>query len=221
MFHFIPNEIDFSNEETYIQLQNQLRSALQSILNSDKYTIEQLENLLFFTQSWMEPFISQILNFKSLTPFSELKNGFEYVKKNWEMSAPRPYPQLTIYCEMCNQIACIVDNNDDLEYLASIDFSKEVFDLLCEEYFSELEEKDSISNTIAHYSYSIFEVYYYFMNYFVGIRDNSQIIDRCIVQIDHILFNIFWWMDRDLENNTESSYFLKYVHELSSHLSGS
>lgn len=92
MFHFIPDEIDFSNEETYNQMQNQLSLALQSILNSEKNTFEQLENLLFFTQSWMEPFISEILNFESLTPFSELKNGFEYVKKHWEMSAERPYP---------------------------------------------------------------------------------------------------------------------------------
>ncbi|RKI85823.1 hypothetical protein D7V83_03850 [bacterium 0.1xD8-71] len=36
MFHFIPDEIDFSNEETYNQMQNQLSLALQSILNSEK-----------------------------------------------------------------------------------------------------------------------------------------------------------------------------------------
>ncbi len=92
MFHFIPDEIEFSNEEMYSQMQNQLSLALQSILNSEKYTFEQLENLLFFTQSWIEPFVSQILSFESLTPFSELKNGFEYVKKQWELSAERPYP---------------------------------------------------------------------------------------------------------------------------------
>lgn len=221
MFHFIPGEIDFSNEETYNQIQNQLSLALQSILNSEKYTFEQLEKLLFYTQSWIEPFVSQILDFDSLTPFSELKNGFEYVKKHWEMSAERPYPQLKVYCEMCNQIACIADSHDDPEYLASIHFSKEVYDLLSEAYFSELQEKDSISHTIAHYSYSIFEVYYYFMNYFVAISDKSHIIDRCIVQIENILFNILWRLDSDLENNAETSYFLKFVHELSAHLSGS
>ena len=85
MFDFIPNEIDFSNEEMYDQLQNQLGLALQRTLNSEKYTLEQLENVLFFTQSWIEPFVSQILNFESLSHCSELKNGFEYVKKNWEM----------------------------------------------------------------------------------------------------------------------------------------
>lgn len=37
MFHFIPDEIDFSNEETYNQMQNQLSLALQSYLNSEKY----------------------------------------------------------------------------------------------------------------------------------------------------------------------------------------
>lgn len=221
MFHFIPDEIDFSKEETYNQMQNQLSLALQSILNSEKYTFEQLENLLFFTQSWMEPFISKILNFESLTPFSELKNGFEYVKKHWEMSAERPYPQLKVYCEMCNQIACIFDSHDDPEYFASIHFSKEDYDVVSEEYFSELEEKDSISHTIAHYSYSIFEVYYHFMNYFASIGDKSHIIDRCIAQIENILFNILWWLDSDFGNNAKNSYFLKFIHELSSHLSGS
>ena len=175
MFHFIPDEIDFSKEETYNQMQNQLSLALQSILNSEKNTFEQLENLLFFTQSWMEPFICEILIFESLTPFSELKNGFEYVKKHWEMSAERPYPQLKVYCEMCNQIACIFDSHD----------------------------------------------YYYFMNYFATIGDKSHIIDRCMAQIENILFNILWWLDSDLGNNAKNSYFLKIVHELSSHLSGS
>lgn len=145
MFDFIPNEIDFSNEEMYDQLQNQLGLALQRTLNSEKYTLEQLENVLFFTQSWIEPFVSLILNFESLSHFSELKNGFEYVKKNWEMCVERPYPKLKIYCEMCNQIACIVDSHDDPEYLASIHFPKELFDLLSEKHSSELKEKDSLS----------------------------------------------------------------------------
>lgn len=51
MFDFIPNEIEFINEEMYDQLQSQLSLALQRTLNSEKYTFEQLENLLFFTQS--------------------------------------------------------------------------------------------------------------------------------------------------------------------------
>lgn len=218
MFDFIPNEIDFSNEEIYYQIQNQLDIALQETLNNENYTLEQLENLLFFTQSWIEPFISQILNFESLSHFAELKNGFEYVKKNWEMRAERPYPKLEIYCEMCNQIACIVDSHDDLGYLASIHFPKELFDLLSEKYSSELKEKDSLSVEIAYYSYSILEVYHNFMNYFVGVSDKSFAVIKCMAQIDNILFNILWWLDGDLRNNTENSYFLKFARELSSHL---
>lgn len=221
MFDFIPNEIDFSNEEMYDQLQNQLGLALQRTLNSEKYTLEQLENVLFFTQSWIEPFVFQILNFESLSHFSELKNGFEYVKKNWEMCVERPYPKLKIYCEMCNQIACIVDSHDDPEYLASIHFPKELFDLLSEKHSSELKEKDSLSVEIAYYSYSILEVYHNFMNYFVSTRDKFFAITKCIAQIDDILFNILWWLDGDLGNNAENSYFFKFVRELSSRLSES
>lgn len=219
MFDFIPNEIEFTNEEMYDQLQSQLSLALQRTLNSEKYTLEQLENLLFFTQSWIEPFVSQVLNFESLSYFSELKTGFEYVKSNWEMSSERPYPKLEKYCEMCNQISCIVDSYDDPEYLASIHFPKELFDLLCEKHSSELKEKESLSAAIACYSYSIMEVYYNFMGYFVSARDKSFAITKCIAQIDNILFSILWWLDGDLQNNPENSYFLIFVRELSSHLS--
>lgn len=218
MFDFIPNEIDFSNEEMYDQLQNQLGLALQRTLNSEKYTLEQLENLLFFTQSWIEPFVSQVLNFESFSSFSELRAGLEYVKKNWEMSIERPYPKLEIYCEMCNQISCIVDSYDDPDYLVSIHFSKELFDLISEKYFSELKEKESLPAAIANYSFSILGVYYNFMGYFISAGDKSFAVTRCIAQIDDILFNILWWLDGDLDNHPENSYFLKFVRELSSRL---
>lgn len=221
MFDFIPNDIDFSNEKMCEQLQNQLDLALQRTLNHDKYTLEQLENLLFFIQSRIEPFVSQILNFESLSRFSELKNGFEYVKKNWETCAERPYLKLEIYCEMCNQIACIAASYDDPEYLALIHFPKELFDLLNEKYFSELKEKDRLSVEIAYYSYSIFEVYHNFMEYFGSTGDKHFTLTRCISQIDDILFDILWWLDDDLGNNAENSYFLKFIRELSFHLSES
>lgn len=214
MFDFITNEIDFSEEEQYEYLQSQISSTLQDVLNNEKYTLEQMEKLLFTVQSWIQPFILQILNFASLNTFFELKTAFEYVQKNWKEAVERPYFQLEMYCEKCNQIGCIMDSHDDPEYLVSIHFSQEEAELLSEDYFSELKEKDFLSRTIACYSYSIFESYYNFLNYFRSAKDRNHAIQNCLSQIDNILFNILWWLDCDLENYTEKSYFLKAVNEL-------
>lgn len=214
MFDFMPNEIDFSDEKQYEYLQNQISSMLHDALNNEKNTLEQMENLLFIVQSWIQPFILQILNFASLNTFFELKNAYEYVQKNWKEDVERPYFQLEMYCEMCNQIGCIVDSHDDPEYLASIHFAQEEAELLSEDYFSELKEKDFLSRTIARYSYSIFESYYNFLNYFKSVKDRNCVLKNCLSQIDNILFNILWWLDCDLENCTENSYFLKTVNTL-------
>lgn len=214
MFDFMPKEIDFSDDKQYEYLQDKMNLSLQDVLSDEKNTLEQMENLLFEVQSWIQPFVLQILDFESFHSFSELKNAYEYVQKNWEADAERPYLQLEMYCEMCNQIGCIVDSHDDPEYLASINLSQEEAELISGDYFSELEEKDSISRTFACYSYSIFESYYDFLNYFRGARDRNHVIKNCLSQIDNILFNVFWWLDCDLENGTADSYFLKAVNEL-------
>ena len=214
MLDFMPNEIDFSDEKQYEYLQNQISSMLQDVLYNEKITLEQMENLLFTVQSWIHPFILQILNFASLHNFFELKNAYEYVQKNWKEALERPYFKLEMYCEMCNQIGCIVDSHDDPEYLASIHFAQEEAELLSEDYFSELKEKDFLSCTIACYSYSIFESYHNFLNYFWGTQNRNCAIKNCLSQIDNILFNILWWIDCDLGNCTENSYFLKAVNKL-------
>ena len=214
MFDFMPNKIDFSDEKQYEYLQNQISSALQDVLNNEKNTLEQIEQLLFAVQSWIQPFVLQILDFASLNSFSELKNAYEYVQNNWKETVERPYSQLEMYCEMCNQIGCIADSHDDPEYLDSIHLSPEMAELLSEDYFSELEEKDFISNAYARYCYSIFESYYYFLSYFMSAKDRSHAIKICLFLIDNVLFNILWWLDSDLENSEENSYFLKAVNEL-------
>ncbi len=214
MFDFIPDKIDFSDEKQYEYLQTQISSVLQDVLNNEKTTLEQIENLLFVVQSWVQPFILQILNFESLNTFSELKNAYEYVKKNWKAAVEQPYSQLEMYCEMCNQIACVVDSHDDPEYLASIHLTQEEAELLSADYSFELKEKDLIGRTVACYSYSIFESYFYFLNYFRSAKDRNCAIKNCLSQIDNILFNILWWLDSDLENSTENSYFIKTVNEL-------
>ena len=107
-----------------------------------------------------------------------------------------------------------MDSHDDPEYLASIHFAQEEAELLSEDYFSELKEKDFLSRTIARYSYSIFESYYNFLNYFKSVKDRNCVLKNCLSQIDNILFNILWWLDCDLENCTENSYFLKTVNTL-------
>lgn len=214
MFDFMPRQIDFSDEKQYEYLQDKMSSALQDVLSDEKNTLEQMENLLFEVQSWIQPFVLQILGFESFHSFSELKYAYEYVQRNWEAAAERPYLQLEMYCEMCNQIGCIVDSHDDPEYLASINFSQEEAELISGDYFSELEEKDSIIRALACYSYSIFESYYDFLSYFKGAKDKNHAIKNCLSQIDNILFNVFWWLDCDLEYGTENSYFLKAVNEL-------
>lgn len=214
MFDFITNEIDFSNERQHEDLQNQIGSTLQDALNNEKYTLEQMEKLLFTVQSWIQPFILQILNFTSLNNYSELKTAYEYVQKNWKEAVERPYVQLEMYCEKCNQIGCIMDSHDDPEYLVSIHFSQEEAELLSEDYFSELKEKDFLSRATACYSYSIFESYYNFLNYFRGEKDRDRAMKTCLSEINNILFNIFWWLDRDLKNCSKKSYFLKAVNEL-------
>lgn len=50
MFDFRTNEIDFSNERQHEDLQNQIGSTLQDALNNEKYTLVQLEKLLFTVQ---------------------------------------------------------------------------------------------------------------------------------------------------------------------------
>lgn len=215
MFEFMINKIDFLDEKQYNHLQNQINLTLQNVLNCEKNTLGQLENLLFITQSWIQPFICQILNFESLNTFSKLKNALEYVRKSWQTDINRPYAQLEMYCEICNQIAYIVDSHDDTEYLAYIRFSQEDAELLSESYYSELKEKDFISRTFAFYSYSIFESYYYFLDYFSLREERTHAIERCLFQIDNILFNILWQLDCDLENCKETSYFFKAIHELS------
>lgn len=214
MFNFMPDKIDFSDEKQYEYLQTQISSVLQDALNNEKNTLEQIENLLFVVQSWVQPFILQIFNFESLNTFSELKDAYEYVKKNWKAAAEQPYSQLEMYCEMCNQIACVVDSHDDPEYLASIHLTQEKAELLSADYSFELKEKDLISRTVACYSYSIFESYFYFLNYFKGTKDRNRAIKICLSQIDNTLFNILWWLDSDLENSTENSYFIRAVNEL-------
>ena len=214
MFDFMTNEIDFSDEKQYEYLQDQINSTLQDVLNNEKNTLEQMENLLFIVQSWIQPFVFQILNFASLNIFFELKNAYEYVQWNWKEAVERPYFQLEMYCEKCNQIGCIMDSHDDPEYLVSIHFSQEEAELLGEDYFAELKEKDYFSRTIACYSYSIFESYYNFLNYFKVAKDRDHAVKICLSQIDNILFNILWWLDCDLGNYTENSYFVKAVNEL-------
>lgn len=214
MFNFMPKEIDFSDEKQYEYLQNKMCSALQDVLSNEKNALEQMENLLFAVQSWIQPFVLQILDFECFHSFSELKNAYEYIRKNWEAAEERPYLQLEMYCEMCNQIGCIVDSHDDPEYLDSINLSQEEAELISGEYFSELEEKDFVSRALAHYSYSIFESYYDFLNYFRSAKDRKHVIRICLSQIDNILFNVFWWLDCDLENGMDDSYFLKAVNEL-------
>ncbi len=214
MFDFIPDKIDFSDEKQYEYLQDKISSALQDVLNNEKNTLEQIEQLLFTVQSWIQPFVLQILDFASLNTFSELKNAYEYAQNNWKEAVDRPYLQLEMYCEMCNQIGCISDSHDDPEYLDSIHLLPEMAELLSEDYFSELEEKDFIINTYARYCYSIFESYYNFLNYFMSAKDRNHAIKKCLFQIDNVLFNILWWLDSDLENSTENSYFLKAVNEL-------
>lgn len=215
MFDFMPNKIDFSDEKQYNHLQKQINLTLQKVLNCEKNTLDQLENILFMIQSCIQPFICQILNFESLNTYSKLKNAFEYVRKNWQTSVNRPYSQLEMYCEMCNQIACIVDSHDDPEYLASIHLSQESVERLSEGYYSELKNKDIISRTVAFYSYSIFESYYYFLDYFSGTKERTHAIESCLFQIDNILFHILWQLDCSLENYKETSYFFNAVNELS------
>ncbi|MDE5590864.1 MAG: hypothetical protein K2J60_17290 [Acetatifactor sp.] len=214
MFDFITNKIDFSDEEEYEFIHNQISSTLQVVLNNEKYTLEQMEKLLFTVQSWIQPFILHILSFASLNSFFELKNAYDQVKKSWKEAVERPYFQLEMYCEKCNQIGCIIDSHDDPEYLDSIHFSQEEAELLSEDYFSELKGKDFLSRAIACYSYSIFEAYYNFLNYFRSEKDRNRAIKNCLSQIDNILFNILWWLDCDLGNYTENSYFVKAVNEL-------
>lgn len=59
------------------------------------------------------------------------------------------------------------------------------------------------------------EVYYYFIKYFVCIRDKENAVASCITQIDNIFLSILWRPDYALGNNAKNSYFLKAVSELS------
>ncbi|MCI9320560.1 MAG: hypothetical protein HFH05_10845 [Lachnospiraceae bacterium] len=214
MFDFMPDKIDFSDEKQYEFLQEKMNYALQSALNNGNIALERLEEILFAVQSWIQPFICQILSFESMHTFSELGNAFAYIRENQKKEAPRPYPQLEKYCEMCNQIGCILDSHDDSVYLESIHFSQEDAAMSGRNYFSELKQKDAMTQAFAFYGFSVFESYYDFIKYFTVVKERSYAVNQCLILIDNILFNVLWYLDCDCGNLPGNSCFLRAVEEL-------
>lgn len=214
MFDFMPDKIDFSDEKQYEHLQEKMNYALQSVLSDSNIALERLEEILFAAQSWIQPFICQILSFESMHTFSELGNVFAYIKENEKREASRPYPQLEKYCEMCNQIGCILDSHDDPVYLESIHFSQEEAAVLGQDYFSELKRKDAMTQALAFYSFSVFQSYYTFIEYFTVVKERSHAVNQCLILIDNILFNVLWYLDCDCGKHSEDSRFLRAVDEL-------
>ncbi len=217
MFDFLPEEIDFLNEEQIEDLKDRMYGELWNMLNQKEYTISVFEKILFMTQSWIMPVIEEILEFKAFSRFSELSHAYQYVLEHWNRHEKRPYPKIEYFTDMCYDTGPIVGEDDE-----NASLTDEETEILREEYFSELEQQESDNMVITLCDYHILKHYFYFLDYFIVDENCNNRIDRewyvnfCVSRINDILFEVLWYIDyaQRLKGETKDSCFRKAVKEV-------
>lgn len=213
MFDFLPEEIDFLDEDQIEGLRDKMEDELMHMMSDKKYTIEALEEMLLTAQSWVMPVTEKILDFDSMSRFSELKKAFEYVSENWKTHKKRPYPKVEYYFDMCYDMGPIVGEDDE-----DAGLTEEEVEILREEYFAEREQKEPDGGVITICDYQILEKYFYFLDSFSGDRcsDREWLVRHCVWQINNTLFDILWYVDyvHNPKGKTEDSAFMKSVKEI-------
>jgi len=163
MFDFLPKEIDFLDEDQIEQLRDKMEDELLHMMGDTRYTIEVLEEMLLAAQSWVVPVAEKMLDYNSMSRFSELKEAFGYVSECWKKHEKRPYPKAEYYFDMCYDTGPVVGEDDEEARL-----TKEEAEALREEYFAERKEKEPNEGIITICDYQILEKYYYFLIIFQG-----------------------------------------------------
>lgn len=217
MFDFLPEAIDFLDEGQIEDLKNKMYDELRDMLNQKEYTITAFEEILFMTQSCIMPVIEEILDFKAFRRFSELKDAYQYVLEHWNRHEKRPYPKIEYFTNMCYDTGPIVGEDDEEARLTD-----EEVEILREEYFAELEQKEPDNGVITLCDYHILEYYFYFLDYFTAGESHHNNIDRgwyvnfCASRINDILFDILWYIDyaHRLKGETTDSCFIEAVKKI-------
>lgn len=210
IFSFIPDKLDFTDDNQYDSLRDSMYATLPEILKDERYTVELLEQFLFVTQSWIQPLAEQILSLNSLQDFSGLKAAAGRIYENYKNNNPRPYPGLEEYCNMCNVIGSIVGEYDETSQL-----SKEEVDLLRESFYNETEPKDNFCKEVAYYySYSVFESLYYFIDYFTGESVREDAAHMVQFMTDNILFGVLWYLEQEPEKMPGQTGFMEAAGQL-------
>lgn len=217
MFDFLPEEIDFLNEEQIEDLQDRMYDGLWNMLSQEKYTIAVFEKILFMAQLWIMPVIEEILDFKAFSRFSELKHAYQYVLEHWNRHEKRPYPKIEYFMDMCYDTGPIVGEDDENARL-----TEEEVEILRQEYFLELEQKEPDNGVITLCDYHILKHYFYFLDYFTVDQSCNNNIDRewyinfCISRINGILFEVLWYIDyaHRLKGEARGSCFMKAIKEV-------
>jgi len=210
VFSFTQENIDFADDKSHDDLQDVVNAELAGVLQNEKFTMGFLEQLLFTMESWIQPFVELVLSMESMQSFSSLKDAVTYIHEKHNEGCARPYQKLEDYCNMCQVIGSIVGEYDETSQL-----SVEEVERLQHAFYAETESKDGLCKVVAeHYSYAIFELVYYFVEYFYRNSGREETVEMVLFLADNILFNVLWYLEEDIAGRTEYVDFKEALNRL-------